>query len=493
MKYDVIIIGGGLGGLECGYILSRQGKNVLLLEKDCHVGGCLYSYKRGNQAFDTGLHYVGGLEEGQSLYTVFSYLGLLKLPWKRLDKLFDRVTIGEQTFHFAQGYEAFVEGFSEQFPDEHAALERYVAMLQDAESHSFDALNPQAEDTTHIFDLFGQGAYPYLRENFRNTLLIDVLSGTSLKMELRKESLPLFTFAHGNAAFIESSWRLKGSGSLIAETLADGIRANGGTVITNAEVEELLEKNDVLVAVRCRNKMCYTASLFISDVHPALTCSWIRQSKYMRPIYRHRIAGLENTFGMFTASLCLLPGRLRYFNWNQYVYKEPDVWTFYQNNRPVRGVLVSCKVPEDGSAYVTQIDLLTPMTWADCRPWAASRQGNGGAAYNEMKQQMAEECIRLAERFIPGLHTMVTACYTSTPLTYRDFTATPDGSAYGLRKDFRRPMTTLLSPRTPIPNLFLTGQNLMLHGVQGVTMTSLFTCAEVLGKEPLWQIIHTND
>lgn len=23
MKYDVIIIGGGLGGLECGYILSK--------------------------------------------------------------------------------------------------------------------------------------------------------------------------------------------------------------------------------------------------------------------------------------------------------------------------------------------------------------------------------------------------------------------------------------------------------------------------------------
>jgi all-trans-retinol 13,14-reductase len=47
----------------------------------------------------------------------------------------------------------------------------------------------------------------------------------------------------------------------------------------------------------------------------------------------------------------------------------------------------------------------------------------------------------------------------------------------------------LLSVRTPVPNLFLTGQNLMLHGVHGVTMTALFTCAEVLGRERIWNIV----
>ena len=75
------------------------------------------------------------------------------------------------------------------------------------------------------------------------------------------------------------------------------------------------------------------------------------------------------------------------------------------------------------------------------------------------------------------------------PLTYWDYTGTPEGSAYGLRKDFREPLLTLLSPRTPVENLLLTGQNLILHGVQGVTMTALFTCAEVLGKDYVWNEI----
>lgn len=38
-------------------------------------------------------------------------------------------------------------------------------------------------------------------------------------------------------------------------------------------------------------------------------------------------------------------------------------------------------------------------------------------------------------------------------------------------------------PRTPIPNLFLTGQNLSLHGILGVSVTSFFTCAEILGMK----------
>jgi all-trans-retinol 13,14-reductase len=107
-----------------------------------------------------------------------------------------------------------------------------------------------------------------------------------------------------------------------------------------------------------------------------------------------------------------------------------------------------------------------------------------------MKRQMADECIALAETVIPGLHDMISQQYTSTPLTYRDYTLTPDGSAYGVRRDCRNLVITMLSPRTPIPNLLLTGQNLMLHGLEGVSMTALLTCSELLGKEYIKQIIN---
>ena len=212
----------------------------------------------------------------------------------------------------------------------------------------------------------------------------------------------------------------------------------------------------------------------------------------MKKVYRNRIARLENTFGMFTVSLALKPQSVRYFNCNRYVYRRPDVWTFYQVDAPVSGILISCRVPDDGSEYTRQLDLLTPMPWSRCTPWTDTTVGRRGEAYRQMKEQMADECMTLAERILPGLSRHVEARYTSTPLTYRDYTFTPEGSAYGLRKDFNSPMLTMLSPRTPIPNLLLTGQNLMLHGLHGVTMTALFTCAEVMGKEKIWNIVNTN-
>jgi hypothetical protein len=44
-------------------------------------------------------------------------------------------------------------------------------------------------------------------------------------------------------------------------------------------------------------------------------------------------------------------------------------------------------------------------------------------------------------------------------------------------------MQTLLTPKTPLDNLYLTGQSLNLHGVLGVSMTSFFTCAQIIGME----------
>ena len=133
MKYDVIIIGSGLGGLSCGAGLAQQGKSVLVLERQIQPGGCLQSYKRqGGLSFDTGLHYVGGLTPGHRIYDIFSHFGLMDLPWQRMDDSgFDLITIGDKTYPLASGYDNFVETLSQYFPKEREGLRKYVEMLQD--------------------------------------------------------------------------------------------------------------------------------------------------------------------------------------------------------------------------------------------------------------------------------------------------------------------------------------------------------------------------
>ena len=474
MRYDVVIIGSGLGGLVCGSLLAREGKKVLILERQAQPGGCMQSYQRGRLSFDTGLHYIGGLAEGQQLHSIFSHLGLMKLPWVRLDADgFDRVTIGHQTFPMAEGYNHFARTLSEYFPKEKEGLRKYVELMRHL---------PSMEEIGPV------NAYDWMKSLFRDSLLINVLSGSAIKMELRRESLPLFTFAHGMSSYIGSSWRLRGGGHLIVNALVDDINRMGGKVVCHAEVNKLEEKDGRIVAARCSKGDVYEGDVFISDVHPQVTFGWLDESKVIKNMFRRRINTMENSTGILTVSLVLKKGVLPYFNHNKYYYRKPNVWTFSEDVGGVGGVMVSCRVPEEGD-YARQIDLMTPVSWKLFEAWEHTTVGHRGETYDMLKNHLADECIHLAERVVPELGSMVEKRYISTPLTYRDYTLSPCGSAYGVRKDCRNILMTTLSPRTSIPNLLLTGQSLMLHGVEGVTMTALQTCGELLGKDYIQTII----
>ena len=492
MRSDVVIIGSGLGGLECGLILSRQGMKVTILERQQQPGGCMQSYRRHGEWLDTGMHYVGGIGIGDCLYAPFRYLGLMDLPWQHLDPAgFDRVTIGDRTFSYAEGHESFVETLAADFPHQRQALRQYADLMSEVGSHLYDAILPRDEVDFFTQSLFAQSTYDYLQQTFSDPLLINVLSGSSLKMELAQDTLPLYNFAQANNSFVQGSYRLQGDGNLIVRRLIEQIEAMGGEVICNAEVEELIEKDGQIVAARCANGEVYEGQYFISNAHPAVTVDLVKESVRMKKVYRNRIHRLENTYGMFTTSLVLRPDTLDYFNWNQYIYRRPNVWTYFNEPGPVQGILVSCRCPEPSVGHTGKarvIDILTPLPWDKVAQWSDTTVGHRGQEYVDLKERLYDECVTLAEEFIPGLRSMVEAHYSTTPLTYRDYTLTPNGSSYGVRKDYHNPMMTLLSAKTPIPNLFLTGQSLTLHGLLGVTMTSLFTVSEIIGKQAAWQI-----
>jgi phytoene dehydrogenase-like protein len=335
--------------------------------------------------------------------------------------------------------------------------------------------------------LFEQSAYDFLQRTIDDPLLRDVLAGASFTMELSAGQLPLYVFAQINNSFIQSAWRLEGGGSLIAEKLAQSIRSMGGDILVNAKATQLNEHDGVITSVRY-NEEEITGKYVISSLHPAQTLSLIPESRYIRKAYRNRIAGLANTYGMFTAHLQLKPDTVPYLNRNINLFND-NPWNYcdYKPDSGTTAALVSYQAPQNKSGYTSNIDLLTPMFWQEVAPWANGR----GATYSAFKKKKAEECVELVSGKLPELKNAIERIYTSTPLTYRDYTGTCEGSAYGIRKDYHHVLYTLLSPQTQIPNLFLTGQNLNLHGVLGVSMTSFFTCAKLVGMESLMKDLET--
>src|SRR5690606_36708267 len=132
-QYDVVIVGSGPGGLVSTVILAKEGLHVCVLEENNQFGGNLQTFSRDKKVFDTGVHYIGGLAEGQNLHRYFSYLGIMpQLQLEPVPEVFDQICFADDAscHPIVQGYDAFVDGLWAYFPSERSALKQYMPDLQ---------------------------------------------------------------------------------------------------------------------------------------------------------------------------------------------------------------------------------------------------------------------------------------------------------------------------------------------------------------------------
>ncbi|MBO7510131.1 MAG: NAD(P)/FAD-dependent oxidoreductase [Bacteroidales bacterium] len=438
--FDVIVIGAGISGLMCANILSRTGLRVLVLEKAPKIGGMLQGFTRRGVSFDTGFHYVGGLGPGESLEWIFRYHRMMDLPWVPLDAS-EEVCLEGERYLIPCGFDAFVDGMARYFPSERAGLAAYAEALQNLGSHIKDL------DFDRI-PFFEKSAAAFLSETIREPRLRRVLTMMGPRMEMRLESLPFYEYAQISGSFIESAWRLDGPAVQLAEVLAGQVRRQGGDIRCGCGVESIAAQTVTA------GGQAFSAPHIISTLPPACT---VALAEGLRPSYRHRIQSLEETGGMFTAYLELAPGRVPYVN-HGVSLDGPVFVHFYP--------------PQKGGAWADRIELMMPVS-----QWPAARD----AGYARWKASLTAQGLAVAETRFPGLKDAVKAVYTSSPLTWQRYTGS--ASAFGVRKDYRAVLNTVLSCRTPLPGLWLAGQSVALHGLLGVSMTVLNTISQIYGKQ----------
>src|SRR5262245_37601309 len=74
MNCEVIVVGGGIGGLTVAGLLAARGLDVCLLERQSHVGGCVAGFEHLGQAFDPTFGLYSGWEAGGIWERVFAKL-----------------------------------------------------------------------------------------------------------------------------------------------------------------------------------------------------------------------------------------------------------------------------------------------------------------------------------------------------------------------------------------------------------------------------------
>lgn len=481
-KYDVVILGSGLGSLVCGTILSKEGLSVCVIEKHHQIGGCLQTFTRKGCIFDTGVHYVGGLGKGQVLNNYFTYFGIMdKLNIKKLDTRFDQVSFSGEDYWHSMGYDNFQEELIRSFPDEKDNIKKYAHRLQTM-SEEFPFYNiREIKPSIMEADMYEENLMAYLESVTQNKRLQSVLAGTNHLYAGVPEKSPLYIHALINNANIESAWRFVDGSQQIAESLADQIRSNGGEVLAKHEATGFVFEDRTISAVEVNGEDLIYGDRFISGFHPVQTLKLVEAGK-IRNAYRTRINMLENSVSTFILYVVLKKNTFRYLNYNVYYFKNENVWTACSKHEQGWPEAYMMLTPASSASdeYADCVTVMTFMEYDEVRQWENTTIGKRGEDYEAFKKQKTEQVLDLVSEKFPDFRSCIDAVYTSSPLTYRDYTNTVEGAIYGIQKDSNNIAKTLVLPKTKIPNLFLTGQNTNIHGVLGVTIGAAITCAEFM-------------
>lgn len=499
MQYDVAIIGSGLGGLVCGALLSRNGYRVVIFEKNKQIGGSLQTYARDKAVIDSGVHYIGGLAEGKNLNKIFSYLGIMdKLKLQRMDMDgFDHIAFADDptVYRMAQGYDNFVQQLEKEFPGERKVLEEYCHTMKDVCSR-FPLYNLRTGSFSEKQDVLGINADAFFKQLTTNERLQNVLAGNNLLYAGVKDKTPFYVHALVVNSYIEDSWKCVDGGSQIGKWLARAITEKGGVIYRNSPVMKIIGEGNKVDHILLEDGRQVRATHYISNLHPNQTME-ITESNEIRGAYRSRLSGLENAIAPFMLNIVLKPGAFPYLNYNYYHHQTEDAWAgtdYHADNWPLTyGMFTSFSSKH--MPYTDTISVLTYMRYEEVARWqhtfnTTSLEQPRGADYEAFKQQRAEQLLDLVAQRFPEIRQQMHSYYAATPLSFRDYLGTADGSLYGIQKNYKDVLKTMIPQRTKLTNLYLTGQNLNLHGILGVTISAVMTSGEILGLD--WLIEQIN-
>ncbi len=267
-EYDFVIIGSGLGGLVSAIILAKEGYSVCVIEKNNQFGGNLQTFVRDKIIFDTGIHYIGGLSEGQNLYRYFKYIGIMDgLNLKKMDEDgHDMISFGDKGTEFphAQGYDNFVNQLVKFFPEEREAISNYCnAIIKICDS--FPLYNIKSEGV-YDTDILSVNAEEFINELTDNKMLQAVFAGSNFLYAGNGVKSPFYVHALSVNTYMQSAWRCINGGSQITKLLLKQLKKHGGEVFKYKEVEELVTENNLISNARMKDGTTVSADRFISNI-----------------------------------------------------------------------------------------------------------------------------------------------------------------------------------------------------------------------------------
>jgi len=486
--YDHIIIGGGVSGMTCALLLAMDGARVAIVEAAPMLAPTIGGFRRKGTYFETGLHYLGGLDEGQPLDVYFKHLGVAGLIRKKpLDRTaFDRIIFGNggDVVDLPWGYQEQKEALTARFPEEAAGLERYFSTLE-SRVMSTPFLNFDME-----FDL------EYMLRNAASwETLDDFLSGCTESGELKKiltihcllygsgpHEATVNTHAMVSGTYTLSAYTIEGGGKSLVKAFTDRFKELGVECLCGSPVKMIrISEDKEIEGVELENGTVLETPSCIWTGHPAGLAS-VTPDHAFRPAFRKRLAALEDTnsalilFGVAETPVPELEGRNVFLLPNgseDTPYKAEDVL----DNGAI--FLSACQEEPGGRMAVTAI---RAQRYDAYEPWKSSALRDRPEEYAAVKKEKLAALEREIYNRMPELEGAIEFFEGATPLTIRDYCMTPTGALYGVRQTVNQFNP---APVTKVPGLKLAGQSLIAPGILGAIVSAYITTGIIIGHEKL--------
>ena len=492
-KKRVVIIGSGLGGLSCGIILQKNGYDVTVVEQSSQIGGCLQCFRRNGAKFETGMHFIGSAADGQTMNKLLRYLEIcddIKLSPLNADG-YDVVSLGGKLYKFPVGKEKFIRQMSEYFPHQRDNIRRYYETVEYiANASSLHSLR-YAETESHVAMEYNMRSIDdVIGEIVDDPRLANVLVGNLPLYAAEKGKTPFATHAFIMDFYNQSSYRIAGGSDIIAVSMRRTIEKYGGKVLTMSKCTKIVCDDTCATGVEINGEYVIPADIVISDTHPKRTLEML-DTKLIRPAFRKRINAIPQTVGSFSVYVKFKKDTMPYMNYNYYGYNQDTPWNceqYTEDNWP-KGFLYMHFCHNECPQFADTGVILSYMQMDDVAKWKGTKVGRRGADYEEFKRVKAERLLDSLEEHFPGTRDCIEHYYTSTPLTYLDYTGTEGGSMYGIAKDVNMGAAYRVAQRTKVPNVFQTGQNINSHGMLGVLVGTIVTCSEFLTAKTIYEQI----
>ncbi len=499
-EFEVIVIGSGMGGMAAATALSRMDHRVLLLEQAQEIGGLTHTFEREGLRWDVGLHYCGTFGPDQPADRMLDWLSGDGVDFQSLGTVYDNL-------HFPDGFDvavgrpgdAYKRELKERFPRNAAEIDAYFEALElGAETVRLvcaERSMPEPFRSAHrwwnkrkIERWCGRTTGEVINDCISDPKLAAVLSAQWGTYGGVPAEASFGIHATIISHYLEGASYPVGGAGVIAEKLVPVIESAGGSARADSPVSEILIEDGCATGVRTRAGEVFAAPVIVSAIGAGETISRLLPTEVMEQAWAREIASLKPSICHFEMFLgfegdIAKHGATRSNHWFYECWDTNDgLWT--DTDGPIQMMFVSFPSLKDphhdpGPSLRHTGQLMVLADWATVEAFASGGVTAAPEEWAAFKDRVESKLmVKFAEKF-PGLQPMIVYRELGTPLATATFTAHEKGAFYGLETTPRRIVSDALSPRTPVPGLFLSGQDVMTPGIVGSLWSGLLTAAAI--------------